>query len=48
MALIAVVRSLRQWMMQSYAVKTGRLSVCCQKMAVLDTTIACVLLSRRV
>ena len=27
LALIAVVRALRQWMMQSSAVKTGRLSV---------------------
>ena len=29
LALIAVVRALRQWMMQSSAVKTGRLSVWC-------------------
>ena len=28
-ALIAVARALRQWMMQSSAVKTGRLSVWC-------------------
>ena len=48
LALIAVVRALRQWMMQSSAVKTGRLSVWGRKMTVLDTTIACVLLHRRV
>ena len=48
LALMAVVRSLRQWMMQSSSVKTGRLSVWCQKMTVSDTTIACVLFCRRV
>ena len=48
LAPMAVVSALRQWMMQSSAVKTGRLSVWCQKMTVLDTTIACVLLRRRV
>ena len=48
LALMAVVRALRQWTMQSSAVKTGRLSVWCQKMTVSDTTIACVLLRRRV
>ena len=48
LALIAVVRALRQWMMQSSAVKTGRLSVWCRKMTVSDTPIACVLLRRRV
>jgi hypothetical protein len=47
-ALMAVVRALRQWMMRSSAVKTGRLSVWCRKMTVSDTTIACVLLRRRV
>ena len=39
--LIAVVRALRQWMMRSSAVKTGRLSVGCQKMTVSDTTMCC-------
>ena len=48
LALIAVVRALRQWMIRSSAVKTGRLSVWCQNMTVSDTTIACVLLRRRV
>ena len=31
LALIAVVRALRQWIMQSSAVRTGRLSVWCQR-----------------
>ena len=48
LALMAVVRALRQWMMQSSADKNGRSNVWCQKMTVLDTTIACVLLRRRV
>ena len=48
LALMAVVRALRQWIMQSSAVKTGRLSVWCLKMTVSDTTTACVLLRRRV
>ena len=47
LALMAVVRALRQWTMQSSAVKTGRLSVWCRKMTVLDTMIACVLLRKR-
>ena len=48
LSLMAVVSALRQWIMQSSAVKTGRLNVWCQKMTVLDTTIACMLLRRRV
>ena len=40
LALMAVVRALRQWIMQSSAVKTGRLSVQYQKMTVSDTTFA--------
>ena len=48
LAPMAVVRALMPWMMRTSAVKTGRLSVWCQKMAVSDTTIACVLLRRRV
>ena len=48
LALIAVVRALRQWMMRSSAVKNGRSSFWCRKMTVLDTAIDCVLLRRRV